>query len=103
MISHRPLSFFISSKMNELAEERYAVQAALREYRMFGWLWEDQGNRATAEPVRSRFLQQVEICDIYIGLFWLGYGRYTIEEFEYAHKEKHKPCLLYIKDVNTQR
>ncbi len=88
--------------MNELAEKRHAVQVALHNYRMFGWLWEDH-DLARPEPIHSIYLQEVENCDLYIGLLWLGYGRYTIEEFDYAHKEKHKPCLLYIKDVDTQR
>jgi hypothetical protein len=40
MTTNHPLSLFISSKMAELQEERYAVQVALAAYRMYGWLWE---------------------------------------------------------------
>ncbi len=84
--------------MGELAEERRAIQAGLSEYHMYGWLWEvDAGARP--EPTRSTYLAEVEASDVYVGLFWLGYGQYTIEEFEHARKHK-KPCLIYEKNVN---
>ena len=61
--------------MEELSEERYAVQAALSDYSMYGWLWENDAG-ARPEPVRSTYLTEVKNCDIYIGLFWQGYGPY---------------------------
>ena len=102
MISHRSLSLFISSKVTQLAEEHRAVQIALHHYRMYGWFREDY-DLAHPEPIGIIYLQEVENCDLYIGLFWVGYGRYTIEEFDFAHKEKHTPCLFYVKDIDTQR
>src|SRR6266581_5820680 len=101
MTSNRQLSLFISSKMQELIEERRAVQAALSNYHMAGWLWEkDEGARP--ESVRNAYLKAVETCDLYIGLFWLGYGPYTIEEFEHARAHK-KPCLIYEKYMNADQ
>src|SRR6266851_4680146 len=86
-----PFSIFISSKMAELLEERRAVQEALADYHMTGWRWEsDSGARPTT--VRQTYLREVEDCDLYLGLFWLGYGPYTIEEYEHARKQG-KPCL----------
>src|SRR2546421_6841978 len=101
MTTNQPLSLFISSKMQELADERRAVQAALDAYRMHGWLWEDDAG-ARPEPIRSTYLAEVEACDIYLGLFWLGYGPYTIEEFERARALR-KPCLIYEKYVNIEQ
>src|SRR5947199_3147695 len=101
MTIHRLLSLFISSKMQELAEERRAVQTALTEYEMHGWIWEDDAG-ARPEPIRSTYLTEVEECDIYLGLFWLNYGQYTIEEFEHA-RQLHKPCLVYEKYVNVEQ
>lgn len=97
MSTSHPLSIFISSKMKELAEERRVVQATLSDYRMYGWLWEDDAG-ARPTPTRETFLQEVADCDIYLGLFWLGYGPSTIEEYEYAHK-RGTPCLIYKKQV----
>jgi tetratricopeptide (TPR) repeat protein len=101
MTNNQPLSLFISSKMQELADERRAVQAALAEYLMHGWIWENDAG-ARPEPVRSAYLDEVEACDIYLGFFWLGYGPYTIEEFEHARKLQ-KPCLLYEKHVSIEQ
>jgi len=68
IMSDRPFSLFISSRMKELVEERRAVQEAVAAYQMFGWLWErDAGARP--ESVRETYLRQVENCDLYIGLF----------------------------------
>jgi hypothetical protein len=98
MRANHPLSLFISSKMQELLAERRAVQAALAQYQMQGWLWErDAGARP--ETIRQTYLKAVEECDLYLGLFWLGYGPYTIEEFEQARRHN-KPCLIYEKDTN---
>jgi hypothetical protein len=101
MTINQPLSLFISSKMSELADERRAIQAALSEFEMYGWLWEDDAG-ARPEPIRSTYLIEVVACDIYIGLFWLGYGQYTIEEFEHARQHQ-KPCLIYEKRVNLDQ
>jgi ATP-dependent DNA helicase RecG len=101
MTTNQPLSLFISSKMQELLDERQAVQAALKEYDMYGWLWEKDAG-ARPEPIDSTYLKEVEACDIYIGLFWLGYGPYTIEEYEHAHKHQ-KPCLIYKKQVDIAK
>lgn len=101
MSTSHPLSLFISSTMQELAAERRIVQATLSNYRMYGWLWEDDAG-ARPTPTRETFLQEVEACDIYLGLFWLDYGRYTIEEYEHAHLHG-KPCLVYKKQVDKDK
>src|SRR6266566_202246 len=101
MTNNQPLSLFVSSKMQELADERRAVRAALVKYRMYGWLWENDAG-ARPEPIGSTYLNEVDACDIYLGLFWLGYGPYTIEEFDHARKLQ-KPCLLYEKHVNLEQ
>jgi hypothetical protein len=101
MTTYQPLSLFISSKMQELADERRAVRAALNMYHMYVWRWEEDAG-ARSEPIRSTYLHEVEACDIYLGLFWLGYGPYTIEEFEHA-RAHHKPCLIYEKQVEVEQ
>ncbi len=100
MPPNQPLSLFISSKMQELANERRSIQTALKEYEMYGWLWEEDAG-ARPEPIRSIYLKEVEACDIYIGLFWLGYGPDTIEEYKHA-RTHNKPCLIYEKYVDIE-
>src|SRR6266568_630793 len=98
MTTTQPLSLFISSKMAELAEERQAVQRALKNYNMYGWLFEKDAG-ARPESIQQTYLEEVASCDMYLGLFWQGYGQYTIEEFEKA-RALHKPCLVYEKQVD---
>ena len=97
------LTVFVSSKMEELAPERLAIKAALEELEIDGWVFEKDAG-ARAQSIRQTYLEEVEKADLYIGLFWKGYGDYTIEEFEYAQK-LHKDCLLYEKrtDIEGQR
>jgi hypothetical protein len=103
MTTQQPLSLFVSSRMKELQAERQAIGklfAASPPLKYFiPWLWEEDAG-ARPEPIRSTYLKEVEDCDIYIGLFWLGYGPYTIEEFERA-RQLGKPCLIYQKDIDA--
>lgn len=100
MATNHPLSIFASSKMEELAQERKVVQAALSDYNLYGWLWESD---AGARPfmLHSTYLKELAGCDIYIGLFWLGYNPQTIEEFKYACSQN-KYCLIYEKHANIE-
>ena len=101
MATNQLLSLFISSKIPELANEQSSIQAALPDYGMYGWLSENSAV-GFPEAIHSSYLKEVAVCDIYIGLFWLGYSQYVIEEFEYARKNR-KPCLLYEKHVDIDK
>ncbi len=105
MTTNSPLSLFVSSKMQELAPERRALKDALshimQQGLVTGWIWEDDAG-ARPEPIRSTYLKEVEACDIYLGLFWLGYGPYTIEEYRHA-RQHDKQCLVYDKHVDAAR
>ena len=97
------LRVFVSSKMQELAPERQALKVALDALKVDAWVFEQD---AGAQPVsiEKAFLEEVEAADLYIGLFWKGYGEYTIEEYEHARKLG-KDCLIYEKRaaLNGQR
>ena len=58
---------------------------------------------AKSKSAESVFLHEVEICDIYLGIFGNEYGSRkkagvspTEQEYNKAH-ELHKDCLIYIK------
>ena len=97
------LRVFVSSKMQELAPERQAIKAALEDLKVEAWVFEQDAG-ARPESIEKTFLEEVEAADLYIGLFWKGYGDYTIEEYEHAQKLG-KDCLIYEKRaaLNGQR
>jgi len=97
------LQVFISSKMQELAQERQSIRDALNELEVDAWVFEaNAGSRS--QSIRQTYLEEIDRSDLYVGLFWKGYGEYTIDEFEYA-REAGKACLIYEKrtDIENQR
>jgi tetratricopeptide (TPR) repeat protein len=91
----RRLQLFISSKMEELAPERAAIKSALGELQIDAWVFErDAGARAG--NIQQTYLTELDASDLYIGIFWKGYGEYTVEEFEHARNQG-KDCLVYEK------
>src|SRR5215469_6142860 len=89
------LRVFVSSKMQELAPERQVLKAALDALKVDAWVFEQDAG-ARPESIQKAFLSEVEAADLYIGLFWKGYGEYTIQEYEHARKLG-KDCLIYEK------
>src|SRR5215831_15851469 len=95
MAIYERLRVFVSSKMEELGPERQAIKTALNNLKVDGWVFEEDAG-ARPETIRQTFLEEVEVADLYVGVFWKGYGDYTIEEYEHAHKLG-KDCLIYEK------
>lgn len=89
------LRVFVSSRMQELAPERALIRSALDELRIDGWVFEEDAG-ARPQTIRQTYRQEIDAADLYIGLFWRGYGDYTIDEFDYA-TEKDKDRLIYEK------
>lgn len=87
------LRVFVSSKMQELAAERRAVKAALEALKVDAWIFEEDAG-ARPESIEKAFLEEAETADLFVGLFWKGYGEYTREEYDYA-KKLGKDCLIY--------
>ena len=81
--------------MQELAAEREVIEAALAEMEIDAFVFEHDAG-AQSQSIQQTFLQSVETSDLYVGLFWKGYGGYTIEEFEHA-RMLGMDCLIYEK------
>jgi hypothetical protein len=81
--------------MQELAPEREAIKSALADLNIDAWVFETDAG-ARPGTIRQTYLHELDGADLYIGLFWKGYGEYTIEEFENA-RAKGKDCLIYEK------
>jgi hypothetical protein len=94
------LRVFVSSRIQELAPERQAIRLALEELKVDAWVFEqDAGARPVS--IEKAFLEEVQAADLYIGLFWKGYGAYTIEEYDHA-RQLGKDCLIYEKRAGLE-
>lgn len=100
-MSRERLRVFVSSKMSELANERRLIKNALKQLEIDAWVFEaDAGARPGS--IRDTYLDELGGADIYIGLFWKGYGEYTVDEFNNARKQS-KPCLIYEKRTEVDQ
>src|SRR5215831_16392570 len=100
MAIYERLQVFVSSKMEELGPERQAIKTALNNLKVDGSVFEEDAG-ARPETIRQTSLEEVEAADLYVGVFWKGYGDYTIEEYEHAHKLG-KDCLIYEKRCDLE-
>jgi hypothetical protein len=94
-MSGRRLRAFISSRMQELAPERKVIRSALGELLVEAFVFEMEAG-ARPQSIQETYLEEVEASDLYVGIFWKGYGSYTIEEFEHA-QILGMNCLIYEK------
>lgn len=91
---------FLSSSMDELAEERRTIRASLGEMKLDVFAFESDAG-ARPQSTRETYLAELRAADLYIGLFWRRYGRYTIDEYEAARRDD-VPCLIYEKRVHVE-
>ena len=89
--------------MAELADERRLVKDALDELEVDAWVFEQDAG-ARSGSIEDTFLEEVEAADLYLGIFWKGYGSYTKEEYDRA-LELGKDRLVYEKraDIESKR
>jgi predicted ATPase len=93
------LRVFVSSTMDELADERRAVEHAISELRLTPVMFEEGARPNPRQDVYRAYLAQ---NDIFIGLYWQEYGSVAPgmeisdleDEFELA---RGLPQLLYVK------
>src|SRR5580704_6756914 len=96
----RRLRVFISSRIEELAPERQAIKTALEDVGMDPWVYESDAG-ARPQSIQETYVEELKGADLYIGLFWKGYGRYTIEEYQVAEKFK-KDRLIFQKRTASE-
>ncbi len=93
------LRVFVSSRMEELRYERAAIRAALAAMNVDTFLF-DLDINASPLDVQQTYLDEEEGADIYIGLFWKGFGLHTVREFEHAWSLG-MDCLIYERPEET--
>ncbi len=99
------LRVFVSSTLNEMAEERLAAQAAITQLHLTPVLFE-----LGARPHAPRLLYRayLEQSDVFIGIYWERYGWIAPDEDisgledEYRRAENH-PKLIYVKTPAPER
>lgn len=105
------IRLFVSSPQEEFREERRALADYVRTDPLFGkhfevFLFEEL--EATDRTPESRFLEEVDACDVYVGLFGETYGRRhgrissTEREFDRA-TELGKQRLVFVKETDDDR
>jgi tetratricopeptide (TPR) repeat protein len=87
--------------MQELAPERRAIDAAFDALNIDAWVFEKSAG-ARPQSIQQTYLDELAAADLYLGVFWKGYGDYTIDEFEHARSLK-KDCLIYEKRVDLEQ
>ncbi len=95
---------FISSSMEELRNEREAVKRAfsrLKRQRLNirTYMFETDAG-ADPNPIPDVWRAALQESNIYVGLFYKKYGKYTIEEFELA-QSRALPCFIYVCDYHV--
>lgn len=93
----KPIRVFVSSTWHDLGAERKAIRDALSRMReLQGVGMEFFGGRD--EAARETSVEEVKLCDAYIGVFAQRYGSgITWQEYQCAH-EHGLPCFIYFKD-----
>lgn len=99
------LRVFISSTIQELAEERMAVKQAIQNIQLTPVLFE-LGARAHAP--RNLYRQYLAQSHIFIGIYWNRYGWVAPEENISGLEDEYNlsegmPKLIYIKESEGQR
>lgn len=100
------LSIFISSKMQELADERKLLHGLMPTLdtdlvKLRAWVFEDDAP-ASSVSIRQMYLNALRSSALYIGLYWNEYGEWTVDEFQRATEwgiDRH----IYVKNVNTHQ
>jgi hypothetical protein len=95
------LNVFVSSRFEELKDERALIKHTLSDSDFEVFLFEDDAGART-ESTRQVYTEEVKNCDIYIGIFKKEYSRPTEEEYQTAVLNN-KEILIYIDSTVANR
>ena len=99
------LRVFISSTIGELAQERDAVDTAVRSLRLIPVRFELGARPHRPDDLYRAYLEQ---SDIFVGIYWQSYGWVapgaTISGVEDELRRRgDRPCLIYVKEPAPER
>ena len=95
---------FVSSTLQELAEERTAAKAAIQHLRLTPVMFE---LGARAHPPRDLYRAYLDQSDVFIGVYWQRYGWIAPGETVSGLEDEYvlsrgKPRLIYVKRAETR-
>src|SRR5262245_24091299 len=98
------LRVFVSSTLQELADERRAVQEAIEQICLTPVLFE---LGARAHPPRDLYRAYLAQSDVFVGIYWQRYGWVAPEETISGLEDEYllaraKPKLIYLKRAETR-
>lgn len=88
------LKIFVSSKIEELKDERTIIKEVIERLNYEPIMSEEW--IAKNEDIKRTHLQRVRDCNIYIGIFYIEFSKSVKEEYEEAEKFG-KDILIYVK------
>ena len=105
------IKIFISSVQSEFAEERAMLCYYIRTDALLGKFFEPIFEEVPANefPANHVYLKEVELCDIYLGLYGNLYGFEDAEGISPTEREYdlaatlHKSRLIFIKSINEEK
>jgi predicted ATPase len=98
------LRVFVSSTLQELADERLSAKEAIQRIRLTPVMFE---MGARPHPPRDLYRAYLAQSDIFIGIYWQRYGwiapNETVSGLEDEYRlARHMPMLIYIKRADTR-
>jgi hypothetical protein len=93
----KTLHVFVSSTWKDPKPERKAVETALQRMREAKFIGMEYFS-SRDEDTRRASLEEVDHCQIYIGIFGTRYGSGITEEEYRRAREKGLKCFIYFKD-----
>jgi predicted ATPase len=93
------LRVFISSTLNELADERRAVREAVERLRLTPVMFE---TGARPHPPRALYRAYLDQSDVFLGIYWKSYGWVAPDETVSGLEDEYllsgdRPKLIYVK------
>jgi hypothetical protein len=96
------LDVFVSSSMEEFRTERALMRQIIPTFSrgtvvLRPWVYEEDAY-ASQESIQKLYMERLHTAELYIGIFGLKYGKYTVNEFNIA-TEYVIPRLIFVRNL----
>lgn len=98
-MANKKHQLFISSSMEEFKPERLRIKEALKD--IFTTIVYEEDAGAKSQPFKKTYIELLDDCNLYIGIFGLNIGVDTENEFNHARK-RGIPCHIYERSLRPE-